>query len=105
MCIIPWHEYAREQFNIYVAIINRILLANVYSYFKLAYVAKLYVAIIISAGSTASAYNGNIDKQLATTYKNFDCEIFVYQKILVFTKFLHYRNLALYGIHPKGCGC
>ena len=68
-----------------------------YSYFKLAYVAELHVAIIISAGS----YNGNIDKQLATTYEIFYYKIFVYHKILVFTKILHYRNLALYSIHPK----
>ena len=51
----------------------------------------------MSASSTASAYNQNINKRLAQlVYKTF-----VYQKILHFTKFLYYENLALYGTQPK----
>ena len=39
--------------------------------------------ISISAGSTASTYNQNIDKQLAQLInENFSYEIFVYQKTL-----------------------
>ena len=53
--------------------------------------------ISISAGSTASTYNQNIDKQLAQLInENFSYEIFVSQKTLHFRKFLHYENLALY---------
>ena len=62
-------------------------------YFELVYVAKL--SIIISANSTASAYNQNIDKRLTQlVYKTFSYET---QKILLFTKFLCYEILALYG--------
>ena len=42
-----------------------------YSYFKLVYVAKLYLTIIISTASTAGSYNWNINKWLSTT---FDCD-------------------------------
>ena len=51
------------------------------------YVVILYLAIIISVGFTANAYNRNTDKWLVTVYEKFSYEIFVYQKILVFTKF------------------
>ena len=57
-----------------------------YSYFKLACVAKLYLAIIISAGSTANTYNRNIDKGLAAIYKKF------------VMKFCLPKNLSLYKI-------
>ena len=70
------------------------------------HVAKL--SIIISASSTASDYNQIINKRLAQLiYTIFSYKIFVDQKILLFMKFLHYKNLALYGnsysyIHPYG---
>ena len=72
-----------------------------YIYFKLAYVATQlsYTKLLLqlSAGSTASAYNQNIDKWLSATYEKFYYQIFNSQIILVFTKFLHCENLALYG--------
>ena len=45
---------------------------------------------------------------MATTFENFCYKIFVYQKILVFVKILHYENLVLYGmciicIDPSTC--
>ena len=73
-CIVPWHEYVN--------------ITNVY--FKLAYVAKL--SIIINTGSTASIYNRNIDKRLAQFTRTFlTIRIFVYRKVLDFTKFLYYK--------------
>ena len=71
-------------------------------YFKLAYVAKL--SIIINTGYTASAYNENIDKQLAQLiYETFSYKIFVYQKIKLLQKFYatkiwHYY--VRYHMHP-----
>ena len=63
-----------------------------YSYYKLTYVAKL------RAGSTASAYNQNIDKYMATcNLQIFYYEIFVHQflrnfcamKIWCYTEDIH----------------
>ena len=51
-----------------------------YCYFKLAYVTKLHLAIIVSD-------NGNNDKRLVTIYEKFSFEIFVYPRILLFMKF------------------
>ena len=55
------------------------------------YVVNLLLQL--GAGSIASAYNWNIDKQLSATHENFYYEIFINQKILVlsFKKFLHMK--------------
>ena len=60
-----------------------------YSYYKQAYIAKLHIAIIIiNCRSTASAYNQNIDKHMATCY----LQIFVHQFLQNFCamKIWHY---------------
>ena len=100
IAFIPWHEHTREQFNIHVAIINRMLLQLLCMATSSQRMQVSYILLLqLSVSSTASAYSRNIDKhdkQLATTYENFYYEIFVYQKILAFTKFLGYKNLPLY---------
>ena len=71
---------------------------KVHSYLKLAYVAKLYLAIILSDGFIGSAYNQNID--LLSDWQNFMKTFlmnFCLPKNIIFTKFYCHKNLALYG--------
>ena len=71
-----------------------------YSYFKLAYIAKLYLAIIISAGFTARVYNWNIDKRLAiNNLQKLLFWNFCLPESMVFTKFYRYVNLMLYSMY------
>ena len=77
------------------------VLANMYSYFKLAFAAKLYLVIIIIKHRFYSHASLLIETSITVAGNNLQknyYEIFVYQKILVFTKFLCYENLVLYGI-------
>ena len=83
----------------FVAIINRIVLANVYTAVgtlsSVAHVAKLYLAIIIIKHRWQPAL---IMEALLTAVGSILRKILLtYQKILFFTKFLCYKNLALYG--------
>ena len=54
-------------------------------------VSYIYIAIIISAGFTATTYNVNIDRQLATIYENFSYEFLpenlAFYEILALQKF------------------
>ena len=57
---------------------------------------KLYLANIISTNSTASTYNGNINKRLATLDKKFAYK-FCLPENFSFCKILRF-NLVLYGM-------
>ena len=70
-----------------------------YSYFKLENVAKLYLAIIIIKYRLYShSLQSKHRKAAGNNLRKILLQFFVNQKILVFTDFLCYENLALYSI-------